>query len=271
MKILLTGGNGVLGKEFVKYYRSMFDIVSPSQDAMDILDVRSIENVFAKNRFDAVLHLAGAIDGSDGQNSLVMFKNIQYMSLAHGVKKLIVVGDGAEYGHRPLVDVTEDMFGEVIPTDGYGLGRYLVSVLASKDRITTVLRLFEVYGTGLKNAPINKIVSAAAKGKKTITIERDMTVSAVSVTDVVKTLAKFLQGNFPKGDYNLVPNDKMSYVQIAKAAKRLAKADGHDIEIVVKNDGIADEYSASNDKLVSAGAKITPMNKGIKELYEDLK
>ncbi|MCH5161471.1 MAG: NAD(P)-dependent oxidoreductase [Clostridiales bacterium] len=268
MKILLTGGNSVLGKEFVKCYRNMFDIVSPSQDAMDLLDIRSIEKVFSKHRFDAVLHLAGS-DGDGQANSLVMFKNIQYIATAHGVNKLIVVGDGAEYGRRPLVDVTEDMIGQVVPTDGYGLGRYLINSLASKDKITTNLRLFDIYGGGART-PINKIVAAAAKGKKNIVIDCDRVVSAVNATDAVKVFAKFLQGNYPKGDYNLVPSDKMSYLQIAKTVKRMAKSDGHDIEIVVKHAG--DEYSAVGDKLVSAtNAKITTMAKGIKALYEELK
>ena len=203
-----------------------------------------------------------------------MFKNIQYMSIVHGVKKLITVGEGVEFDRsRPIVDFTEAMFGKSIPTDGYGLGRYLISLLASKDKITTVLRVFDVYGAGGgQSRPINAIVSAGSRGKKQIVIDRDKTVSAVSVDDAARVIYEFLRKDYPKGDYNLVAADKMSYVEIAKTVKRLVKKDGGNIDIVVKREGMANEYTANNEKLVStAEMRITSTHSGIKKLYEELK
>lgn len=278
MKILVTGGSGFIGKAFVKTYRKTFDIVAPTYEQMDLTDARSIANLFAEHKFDAVLHLAGL--PSCGKNipleadNLIMFKNIQYMAIAHGVKKLITVGEGVEFDmSRPIVDYTEDMFGKYIPTDGYGLGRYLINLLASKDKITTVLRIFHVFGAGGGNQyPINKIVAAGSRGKKQIVIDRDKVVSAISVEDAVKAIAAFIMRDYPKGDYNLVASDKMSFVDIAKTVRRLVRADGGDIEIVVKNPEPAPEYSASNQKLLSAvPMRITSVQSGIKKLYDQLK
>ncbi len=276
MKILITGGSGFIGKAFIKRYRKTFDIVAPTHDEMDLLNARSVEAMFAKNKFDAVLHLAGAADRSSSAtievDNLIMFKNIQYMSIVHGVKKLIIVGDGLEFDRsRPIVDFTEDRFGDSIPTDGYGLGRYLINILASKDKITTSLRLFDVYGSGGNSYRINKIVAAGVRGKKQIVIDRDKTVSAISVDDAIKVIAEFLRGDYPKGDYNLVAGDKVSYVEIAKAVKRWVRKNGRDIDIVVKHDEPENEYTASNEKLLSAvSVKLTPTMKGIKKLYEEL-
>ena len=278
MKILVTGGSGFIGKAFIKTYRKTLDIVAPTQEQMDLTDARSIEQTFRANKFDAVLHLAGL--PSNGKNmsleadNLIMFKNIQYMAIAHGVKKLITVGEGVEFDmSRPIVDYTEDMFGKYIPTDGYGLGRYLINLLASKDKITTVLRIFHVFGEGGGNQyPINKIVAAGSRGKKQIVIDRDQTVSAIAVEDAVKAIAAFVMRDYPKGDYNLVAGDKMSYVEIAKLVKRMVRSDGGDIEIVVKNPEPALEYSASNAKLLeTAPMRITSMQSGIKKLYDQLK
>lgn len=278
MKILVTGGSGYIGKAFIKTYRKTFDIVAPTQEQMDLTDARSIEQLFKANSFDAVLHLAGL--PSNGKNmpleadNLIMFKNIQYMAIAHGVKKLITVGEGVEFDmSRPIVDYTEDMFGKYIPTDGYGLGRYLINLLASKDKITTVLRIFHVYGEGGGlQYPINKIVAAGSRGKKQIVIDRDKVISAISVEDAVKAIAAFIMRDYPKGDYNLVSGDKMSYVEIAKLVRRLVRSDGGDIEIVVKNPTPDLEYSASNAKLLAtAPMRITSMQSGIKKLYEQLK
>lgn len=278
MRILVTGGSGYIGKAFIKRYRKQFDIVAPTHEQMDLTDARSIEKQFKTARFDAVLHLAGLEERGKRApleaDNLIMFKNIQYMAIAHGVKKLITVGEGAEFDRsKPIVDCTEDMFGRYIPTDGYGLGRYLISLLASKDKITTVLRIFGVYGAGGgTNRPINRIVAAGARGKKQIVIDRDKTVSAVHIDDATRVIAEFIRGDYAKGDYNLVSGDKMSYLAIAKTVKRLVRRDGGDIEIVVKNPEPDNEYSASNEKLLSVmPTRFVSMQTGIKKLYEELK
>ncbi len=275
MKILVTGGSGFIGKAFIKQYRNKFDIVAPTHAQMDLSDARAIDALFSKHRFDAVVHLAGASEHGGAAleaDNLIMFKNIQYMSIFHGVKKLIIVGEGAEFDRsRPIVDFSEDMIGESIPTDGYGLGRYLINLLAAKDKITTSLRVFDVYGVGGKGT-INKIVAAGAKGKKQIVIDRDRTVSGIHVDDVVKTIAGFLRGDMPKGDYNLVSGDKMSYLDIAKAVKRAVRRDGRDIEIKVKNPVPDLEYTAKNDKLLAVmPMRMISLKNGVKRLYEELK
>lgn len=277
MKILVTGGSGFIGKTFVKKYRDQFDIVAPTHEQMDLTDARSIEKQFAGNDFDAVLHLAGTNERKNSgvldARNLIMFKNIQYLSIVHGVKKLITVGEGVEFDKsKPIVDFKEGMFGKNVPTDGYGLGRYLINVLASKDKITTVLRIFNVYGPhGGVSRPINKIVAAGARGKKTITIDRDKIVSAIYIDDALKVIAQFLRGDYPRGDYNLVSGDKMSYLEIAKLVKRLAKREGRSVDIVVKNPEPDCEYSASNEKLLSVmPMRLLSMQTGIKKLFDDM-
>ena len=278
MKILVTGGSGFIGKAFIKRFRKQFDIVAPTHEQMDLTDARSVQRQFAAQKFDAVLHLAGLSERGKHEtleaDNLIMFKNIQYMAIAHGVKKLITVGEGVEFDRsRPIIDYTENMFGKYIPTDGYGLGRYLINLLASKDKITTVLRIFNVYGAGGGlTRPINKIVAAGARGKKQSTIDRDKVVSGISVDDAVKVIAEFLRGDYPRGDYNLVAPDKMSYVEIAKVVRRLVRKDGGNIDIIVKNTTQDNEYSASNQKLANTlPVRITSMQNGVKKLYEELK
>lgn len=278
MKILVTGGSGFIGKAFIKQYRKAFDIVAPTHAQMDLADARAIDTMFSKHKFDAVVHLAGVGSRSSGAaievENLIMFKNIQYMSIVHGVKKLIIAGEGVETDtSRPIVDFTEDMIGDAIPTDGYGMGRYLINLLAAKDKITTSLRLFDVYGAGGGNSQINRIVLAAARGKKQIIIDRDRVVSGIYVDDAVKAIACFLRSDCPQGDYNLVSGDKTSYLEIAKAVKRYAKKDGRDVEIKIKNSAPALEYSASNAKLLSVLPSLKPIKfgAGIKKLYAELK
>lgn len=276
MKILLTGGSGFIGKTFIKKYRDKLNIVAPTHAQADLTNAHEVQKLFAEHKFDAVVHLAGAGEHVEQSaleaDNLIMFKNIQYMSIVHGVKKLITVGEGVEFDRsRPIVDFSESMFGKSIPRDGYGLARYLINLLASKDKITTVLRIFNVYGAGGGKRPINKIVAAGARGKKQIVIDRDRVVSAVAVDDVARVIYEFLRGDHPKGDYNLVASDKMSYTDIAKTVRRLVRRDGGDIDIVVKNPKPDLEYTADNGKLVSTlGIRLTSTASGVKNLYNSL-
>lgn len=273
MKVLVTGGSGFIGKAFVKRYRDKLDIVAPTHAQTDLKNARDIERLFVANKFDAVVHLAGTSEHTPGSaleaDNLIMFKNIQYMSIAHGVKKLITVGEGVEFDkNKPIVDVTEDAFGKNMPRDGYGLGRYLVNVLASKDKITTVLRIFNIYGSGGRSV-INKIINAGVRGRKQIVLDRDRVVSAVSLDDATRVIFEFLRGDYPKGDYNLVSADKVGYLEIAKLVRRLVRKNGGDIEIVVKNPTPDLEYSASNAKLVSTlGVRLTSTATGVRKLFE---
>ncbi len=273
---MVTGGSGFIGKAFIKKYRNKFDIVAPTHEQMDLKDARAIDKFFGAHKFDAVVHLAGTTERGDlsaiEADNLIMFKNIQYMSIAHGVKKLIIVGEGSEFDrNKPIIDVTEDMIGRTIPVDGYGLGKYLINVLAAKDKITTNLRVFSVYGAG-GSREISKIVTAGARGKKSIVIDRDRTVSGIYIDDVTRVIAEFLPGDIPMGDYNLVSGDKTSYLAVAKQVKRLVRKDGGDIEIRIKREGSDLEYTASNVKLMSVlPMKFTSFGAGVKKMYEELK
>lgn len=276
MKILVTGGSGFLGKAFIKKYRQKFEIVAPTHSQMDLADARTIDKFFKNNKFDAVVHLAGAAEKAKGAtleaDNLIMFKNIQYMSIIHGVKKLIAVCSGADLDRsRSIVDITENKIGESIPTDGYGLGEYLINMLASKDKITTVLRIFDIYGAGGSDV-ISKAVAAGARGKKQITIDRDRTVSAIYIDDAVRVIGEMLTKNVAKGDYNLVSDEKTTYLTVAKQVKRLVKKDGFNIEINVKRDGQDKEYSASNEKLMTAlPMRLTSVSTAVKKMYEEMK
>ncbi len=57
MKILITGGSGLLGSHILKLDPSL---IAPSRSEMDITDADAVERTFAKYKPDTVLHLAAA-------------------------------------------------------------------------------------------------------------------------------------------------------------------------------------------------------------------
>lgn len=59
MKILVTGGNGLVGSHFIKHYS---DVLSPSANELDITDKKSIENFFNKHTPEVIIHFAAFTD-----------------------------------------------------------------------------------------------------------------------------------------------------------------------------------------------------------------
>lgn len=274
--ILVTGGSGFIGANFIEAYKDKFNIYAPSSSETDLTKFEEVNRVFRDNKFDAVLHLAGKHDALTGAaleaDNLIMFKNVQYAATLYGVKKLIVVGDAADMDlSRPLANVTEKSFGETIPMSGYGLGRYLIHLLAGKDKISTVLRFFGVYGKG---APVKynrqmEILSHAIVGKKQISISADKTFSTIYIEDACKIIAQFLDKNFERGMYNVASPTPATYFEFARKAKSYAKKNGREITLQLGKE-LENELTANVDKLIGAlgSFKFTSLSTGINKTLD---
>ncbi len=275
MRILLTGGSGFLGKSFIKEYGGKYDIIAPTAEEMDLNKYEQISHWFKGRSFDAVVHLAAKSerykgDGIDSEN-LVYFKNIQYAAIVNGVRKLIVAGDAADLDRAGgIANASESDFGKSVPTDGYGLGQYLINLLASKDKISTVLRFFNVYGPGADPAanPVMQIIDGV-KRKKEVHIASDRRISALYIADALKIIAAFLDNHFPKGQYNAVPDEPVCYFDIAKKAKAAAKKNGREVKLVLGSETPLDEFTGNNASLrkLLPNFKFTSLNSGVNKTY----
>lgn len=71
MKILITGGNGLVGSHFVENYhpglRSRDIILVPSAEELNITDQKSIEDFFSQHKPDAIIHFAAFTDVSKAE------------------------------------------------------------------------------------------------------------------------------------------------------------------------------------------------------------
>tara|TARA_E500000318_G_C3396030_1_gene147898 strand:+ start:209 stop:541 length:333 start_codon:yes stop_codon:yes gene_type:complete len=58
MKILITGGNGFVGRNLIKILEKDYDIYSPSSSQLDLTDEKSVEEYLRNKFFDVVIHCA---------------------------------------------------------------------------------------------------------------------------------------------------------------------------------------------------------------------
>ena len=59
MKLLITGGNGYIGKYLVKYYTEYgHHVLSPSSGELDLTDLAATENYMVAHPIDTVINCA---------------------------------------------------------------------------------------------------------------------------------------------------------------------------------------------------------------------
>lgn len=271
-KVLIIGDSSVIGANFIEAYKNKYEIYVPDPEEEDLTRYENAVSVFGGESYDAVVYAVCGYDsltvpasGADGE--VVPFKNLQRAAVSCGVKKLLVVGNAADLDlGKPIVNATEELFGESVPKSSYGKGRYLVTRLASMDNISTVFRIFGLYGK-YDSADTNReleILSHALSGKKEIKVPADKTFSAIYAEDACKIIAAFIDNDYPRGTYNLASPAPVTLSEFAKKAKSYAKKDAREVTVEI-GDGEENELTADVSKLLSTlgSFKFTAHSTGI--------
>ncbi len=58
MKILVTGGNGFVGRNIVKFLGKDYDLYTPTRSQLDLTDEKSVKDYLQTKFFDLVIHCA---------------------------------------------------------------------------------------------------------------------------------------------------------------------------------------------------------------------
>ena len=142
MRILLTGGNGLVGRNILENngFRT-FEILAPSIADLNLLDQLSVNEYLACHKPDIVIHAAGKVGGIHANmrepvnfliENLDMGRNIVCAARKAGVKRLINLGSSCMYPRfapNPLVEEAI-LTGELEPTnEGYALAKITVARL----------------------------------------------------------------------------------------------------------------------------------------------
>lgn len=89
MKILITGGGGLVGSHFVE--NSFLEILSPKSEELDITDQKSVENFFRLHKPDAVIHFAAFTDVSKAEEERNNQKALCWIVNVEGTANLVRV------------------------------------------------------------------------------------------------------------------------------------------------------------------------------------
>ncbi len=136
MIVLVTGGSGMVGKNFLEICNSTaMNIIAPTRSEMDLFNYNSTYNYILENKPDIIIHLAARVGGiSANITSPVEFlidnfdinRNLILAAKNANVKKILNIGSSCMYPVNAMNPLTEDilMSGKLEPTnEGYALSK----------------------------------------------------------------------------------------------------------------------------------------------------
>lgn len=265
-KILILGGSGFVGKNMCEYFQGKYDIIAPTHQQLDILDERAVFACLSKGNFDVVINALDIRDGSIDyfEKRLRMFTNLATHHNLYG--KMLYFGSGAEYGkQKDIIQVSEEDFGQVIPSDTYGLCMYTMQQLASQLPNVYNFRLFGIFGKYeiWQRRFISNAICKAMYGFP-ITIRQNTKFDYLYIDDLCKMVAYFIENKMKYQNYNATSGKVYELHELAKIVNRVMEIDN---QVFICEEGYGLEYTSINTRLISeTSVQIETIEKSVKKL-----
>ncbi len=179
MNILVTGGAGYIGSHVVKQLGEktghkitvLDNLVTGFEDSIlygefinaDLSDFKRVEDIFSKNKFDAVIHFAASLVVPESVsdplkyylNNTANTANVIKLCVKYGVGKFIFSSTAAVYGEPSMDKIPVDELSLTAPINPYGSSK-LMSENVLKDTSNAfenfnyvALRYFNVAGASI--------------------------------------------------------------------------------------------------------------------------
>ncbi|MCL2334936.1 MAG: NAD-dependent epimerase/dehydratase family protein [Endomicrobia bacterium] len=273
-KILLTGGNGFIGKNILESpLAQKYEITAPRSFELNLTDTENVDEFFKNKNFDVVLHSAvkpghrNAKDRSDLFYSNVrMFQNLERHKDKFG--KFINLGSGAIYDvSADIKDAKESDIFKKIPADEHGFCKYTIAKLIEKSDTFIDLNIFGIFGKH-EDFQIRFISNAICKTllDLPITLRQNRKFSYLYIDDLMPILEFFIENDARHKSYNAVPDMK---IDLAELAEKIKTFGGKNQDILIASPGYGLEYTGSNARLKNEmpNLKFTDIDKSIKTLF----
>lgn len=274
MNIFITGSNGFIGSHLKKYLQTKYNgyrLFVPSSHELDLLNEKQVDKYMLSNKVDVIVHLAnkgGTRDTTDMKG--VIESNLRmFFNLAKYEKdvKIISFGSGAEYGkHRPIINVKEGDSLDEMPRDEYGFYKFITSKYIEKSTNIVQLRIFSIYGE-YENYRYRFISNSIVKNllELPITINKNVYFDYMYINDLVKIIDWFIHNKPREKIYNTATGEKVDLISLANLVNESSELKS---DIKVLNDGLNNEYTSNNEKLLNeiGKFKFTPHKNAIQNM-----
>ena len=276
IRVLIAASTGFIGRNLYEHLIKKQDIELHTLDSkdFDFTDEKKVKQFLEKNWYDVILLCANYGIGRNRNNdenkvleyNMRIVLNFEKCSSYFG--KLLYFGSGAEFDKRYDISmVNEQDIGKSIPTDRYGLYKYIANKIIESSENMYNLRLFGIFGKyeDWKTKFISNACCKAVKGIP-ITIRKNVYFDYLWIDDFCRIVDYFIHSDCKYHSYNVVSGQPISLMEIAELVKRIS---GKSIPIYVCDEGFGNEYTASNQRLLSEinSFEFTGLDDSIEKLY----
>ena len=281
MKILITGGSGFVGRNVKEYleeknaHGAHYEIFAPSSRELDCVDETAVTEYLKKNRFDVILNFAVYADTPENDRdasrileyNLRIFHNFAKNKDHYG--RMFYTGSGAEFDKRNDIHLArEEEVGKTIPVSQYGLMKYTVNeIIEHTDNIYNI-RIWGLYGK-YEYYPTKFISNICCKTIKglPISIRQNVYFDYLWIEDFLRMVDAFLEADLKYHSYNMCTGEPIDLVSLAHIVQEVS---GKDTGLYVCREGLAKEYTASNERLLEqlGGFSYTPVKEAVGKLYD---
>lgn len=248
MKILITGGNGFVGRNLANKLDGI-DVLSVTRSDFDLCDTHQVNEYFSDKYFDVVIHTAikgGSrlkVDGNDViYTNIVMYHNLMCNKLHFG--KLINIGSGAEMNKS---------------NEPYGLSKRIIMDSVMKTDNFYNLRVYGLFGPDELDTRFIKANIIRYVNKETMIVDKNKYMSFFYIDDFVNVIKYYITEKSPQKCFDCRYQDDVTLVDIAKMINNLSD---YNMDIIVN--GVDDSYVG---KYTNIGINYVGLENGIKEMY----
>tara|TARA_R100001015_G_C4634312_1_gene200586 strand:- start:5880 stop:6716 length:837 start_codon:yes stop_codon:yes gene_type:complete len=273
-KILIIAENSFLAKQIKDYFfNSEYNLYFSTRKDFDLTSSEQTRTFFNDKYYDVVVNCAinGGIRGredtlQDFVNNIQMFKNL--VDNRDGFGKLINFGSGAEFDRSLDIDscLEEDIFLRN-PKDYYGLSKNIITKEIYKYDKFFNIRIFGCFGAHEKESRFLKTNMRKALGGDPLVVHQDKFMDFISADDLCRILKFYFDTKnelLPK-DLNAVYKKKYTLKQLAEMVKCHLDSES---EILVQQEGLANSYTASSERLTSIDVNLSGLEKEIKRFLK---
>lgn len=274
MKVLVTGGNGFIGRNIKESYLSQkHTIMAPARTELDCSDDKSVEDFFKKHTVDVVIHSAakaGHRNATDTSNLFLTNSRMMFNLLKHQNSwgKLINMGSGAIYDMQNyLPKMPETYFGTHIPKDEHGYNKYIFGKMLPNLNRVYDFRIFGVFGK-YEDYAIRFISNAICKSifDLPITLRQNRKFDYLYIDDLIPVLEHFIEHDPLEKSFNITPDHSVELLKIAELIRTISQKD---IPIQVAQEGLGTEYSGDNSLIRKEmpDLQFSPLQSSVEALY----
>jgi dTDP-4-dehydrorhamnose reductase len=225
MRILITGGEGQLGRALVAALSAAHDVTAPARSALDVTDATAAIAAVASARADVVIHCAALTDTARCEREPEIARAVNALGTEHVARAC------AAAGARLIAVSTNEVFDGAAsePYDEAAAARainvYGATKLEGERRAvaahaeTLIVRTSWVYGGGRDF--VAKVLEATRQGEP-LRFVTDEVASPSLASDVAETIAALIERKAAPGVYHLTNEAEASRFEWAREIVRLA-------------------------------------------------